>query len=1248
MSRATRLPVFVSSTFRDMDYERDLVNRVVMPTVNAELAAKGYDAEVFAVDLRWGIDVDDTLSRAARERMTLEVCVNEVRRCHPLFVGLLGARYGSIAAPDVERVARASAGLRDVGYPLSVMALEMLTAAASSDPVRPVLLARMIRDDNHGAAGAHDRGSRTRDDDLLARLKSQLREAGQTIRSYTSHWRPLTGPEGGMRLESIEFVTVLVEELLDRISKLLVLRPVQSWLETELRAHNSAAADQAEAFVGRGKDMELVAGFWTSPDPLFHAGDSDQNPLGTLRKRNGRQTLAVVGPAGVGKSSLLAWAAVSLQGSLGFGRRAYVQGGLTALSRRPSVCLLVLLAQLDPGAAARIAAAIDPEALQMTDVRPTWCEALVAQPRAPLVILDGLDRLEGPGAPESTRLEWMPLELGGRARFLVSTVDVPVLIDVLRVRPSTYVHWLAPLAPSEVADLVRQRVAAHHRRLPEPVVAALCSIPRLPRWVVVATDLLLKLMAHDYLVVGQPQARDVEPHEAIAAMLEATCVDLPEDLEKLHYEALTRLMRLSDAVAPVLFVFRASMIGGLRTDDVLATLELLEQRLVPADVALVRALLSEHIAVEHEEWSHRHESAAGGLIQMFEDAADESWLEAVAIYRRALCTHLAGLTLDDPVRVRLLALLLWEEDPIVLVQALDRPDVIPDAGVAMLLMWLGWVIRGSDGGAAARMAGELLDSGESDRELLTAADVVIGSFLPALGASATADVAALCRSKLSDIDPATRNRFGQSSAELTQVLDFATIDPAAGGVVMSVIEEVQAWQQRFLADASMLRDAPSYVESGAEMGPYVVFDLTVVIEAAVAVAVGGAEQRREDADEAKSRIAGVRAHFGRLGERARYGPAVEFMELGVMTAVRAASLAWPEGGFVPDPTDLIRVRDLVDRQRGEPGCAVLLAWLSRTWAWQELLDEDASADEAHGIGAEHRALQILEHAIWELLAFRTLVPDALTVEAEWIRCEMLYIMLLEQSDQAASACRSGQRVCVAPAAPTLLGSEAYRELAAKTLVKWVKHDIADVDGAAVIEHLRADLDGALPPGTEAFDEDLKMYEEWLLWSAVFAGQRHARLDVTLAVAERALTLQQDGRLVVDDEPVEDIVRELACELEDDLVEFAESIVDGKLVAEADSAAAADRAAGVKALRTMLTARTRPLREDVIGIVFCAALSAQLLRTAQPLHDTALLRDDVRVRATGVHRERRLLLAVDHVVASFRDRRDADDRPATNR
>ena len=910
----------------------------------------GYEAEIFAVDLRWGIDVDDTLSRAARERMTLEVCVSEVQRCHPLFVGLLGARYGWVAPPDAERAARASAGLGEIGFPLSVMALEMLTAATSSDRVRPILLARAVREADGSAPGGRDDGSQASADDLLARLKSKLWEAGQTVRTYESRWRPLTGPGGGVRLESEEFVTVLVEELLDRVAELLVLRPALPWLEAELDAHRSAAVAEAAAILGRAEDMGLIAGFWISPDQLTNAGDSRESPLGMLRKQHGRQTLAVVGPSGVGKSSLLAWAAVSPRAHEGMPTssvRAYVRVGLTVLSRRPAVCLLVLLAQLDGDAAARVAAAIDPDALQMTDVLAPWCQALADQPCAPLIVMDGLDRLESPDAIESIRLGWIPVEPGDQARFLVSTVDEPVLTDVLEVRPSTCLHWLAPLKPNEAMDLVRQIVRAHHRRLPEPVVRVLCSVPRLPRWVVVAADLLVKLMAHDYLALGQSRTPDTAPHEAIAAVLAATSAELPGDLEDLHYEALARLMRLSDTVAPVLLLFRASMIGGLRTDDVLATLELLEQRPAPADLALVRALLSEHITIEHDEWTYRHESAAGGLVRMFEDLEDDSSPEMLATYRHALCAHLMGLPVDDQVRVRLLAPLLWEEGAAVLVHALDRPDVISDGGVAVLVNWLGWLSRKSDG-AGAWIATELLDGGTSDRERLTAADVVIGSLLQALEPQERADLASLCRSTLDEIDPATRNRFGQSSAELTQAIEFVAVDPAPGGLAMQVAAQIHSWQIDYLRESSNLHDAPSYQPASGTIDAYFVFDLAVVTEAAMAVASCGVPVRREDADEARSRLASVQARVRQLSERRRYGPTPELMELSVLAAVRAASLAWPDESFVPDPADLTRVRDFVDRQRGNPGAAVVLAWLSRTWAWQELLGVDDDADGARG------------------------------------------------------------------------------------------------------------------------------------------------------------------------------------------------------------------------------------------------------------------------------------------------------------
>ena len=88
--------VFISSTFRDMHGERDLLTRFVFPELRARARAR--QIQLYEVDLRWGVTEEETRSQKA-----LEVCLSEVSRCQ-YFVGLLGERYGWVQdeypAPD--------------------------------------------------------------------------------------------------------------------------------------------------------------------------------------------------------------------------------------------------------------------------------------------------------------------------------------------------------------------------------------------------------------------------------------------------------------------------------------------------------------------------------------------------------------------------------------------------------------------------------------------------------------------------------------------------------------------------------------------------------------------------------------------------------------------------------------------------------------------------------------------------------------------------------------------------------------------------------------------------------------------------------------------------------------------------------------------------------------------------------------------------------------------------------------------
>lgn len=85
------MKVFISSTFCDLDEERDYIVRKIFPKLRADFP----DADISEVDLRWGITAEDS-----RNRMVTDLCLRYLHAAKPFFVGIIGDRYGSIFPQD--------------------------------------------------------------------------------------------------------------------------------------------------------------------------------------------------------------------------------------------------------------------------------------------------------------------------------------------------------------------------------------------------------------------------------------------------------------------------------------------------------------------------------------------------------------------------------------------------------------------------------------------------------------------------------------------------------------------------------------------------------------------------------------------------------------------------------------------------------------------------------------------------------------------------------------------------------------------------------------------------------------------------------------------------------------------------------------------------------------------------------------------------------------------------------------------
>ena len=82
-----QINVFVSSTFKDMQAERDELVKRIFPQLRKLCEERGVTWG--EVDLRWGITDEQKA-----EGKVLPICLAEIEHCRPYFIGILGERYG--------------------------------------------------------------------------------------------------------------------------------------------------------------------------------------------------------------------------------------------------------------------------------------------------------------------------------------------------------------------------------------------------------------------------------------------------------------------------------------------------------------------------------------------------------------------------------------------------------------------------------------------------------------------------------------------------------------------------------------------------------------------------------------------------------------------------------------------------------------------------------------------------------------------------------------------------------------------------------------------------------------------------------------------------------------------------------------------------------------------------------------------------------------------------------------------------
>lgn len=627
--------IFVSSTFRDMHEERDIIHERVMPALN-EYAAR-YGESVSFCDLRWGVNTEDLESEEG-SRKVLSVCLDEIDRCRPYMLVILGERYGWIPEPETMLAAEEGReGLDPDDLEKSVTALEIEYGALHNREQLGHTLFYFREFEGPAPEGYEQEDALHAQ--KLAELKARIQKlAGNNLHTYTVSW-----DSGKQVLKGMEQFAAQVTEDVKRL------------MEVDWQAYADLSPYE--------KDRRFQWDYARQKGEQFRARE---NLIGEYMEKlnHGQKLLVLTGPAGSGKSTLMARLALQLRdsgkevlpvfcGSTLFCRNAldviryivrYIEdrfslphfeekadSGRTEINRTPGAG-----AGNDGGEQGRTE--IDRWTERMKDLCAWYREKAEKE----LVILvDAADQLTADEARE--RLRFIPPDLSDKVKVVCSFLDT--------FHPEYYsgreeTETVRPLEETDKREVVKGILSFLRRELSEPV------IDRIVRKKGAANPLYLSLTVQRLVMMDKSDFEKIVEQgdgiDAITARQLEVVDSLPENLDELCMDIVHAASgKLGGYLAELAVQYIALSRYGLREKDLEGILTARGLEWNSLDFTLfIRYMKSFFLLRDDGRWDFTHRSVREGFRK---HSADTKKLH------REILEYLKKLDIRDEMRVEEIA-----------------------------------------------------------------------------------------------------------------------------------------------------------------------------------------------------------------------------------------------------------------------------------------------------------------------------------------------------------------------------------------------------------------------------------------------------------------------------------------------------------------------------------------------------------------------------------------------------------------
>ncbi|KAH3766652.1 Tetratricopeptide repeat protein [Pelomyxa schiedti] len=461
------LKIFISSTFRDMDAERNLIVKQVFPRLKQICMER--DVCLTYVDLRWGLT-----GTASDNAATLLLCLRELSQCN-VFVGMYGERYGWCLSDDFYRNPTQQDDLLKRSFDVAAKEfpwVQQLVDRSVTELEWRMVLERKTKGDV--ASFFFLRDPYYIQSDVPESERYLYKSEGPSQESKLSQLK-VTVTKSGLPCSAYNrpshLVDLMYEQLQDYLNKLYPEGSVLTPLECERVRHGWYSSTLRQVFVPQDKYNAELDSFASS-----------NTVVGVC---------AVIGSTGMGKSALLAnWIVRYNRHHPEFPCVIHHVG---ASASSTSHCLMLrrclndLLSQLGD-----TTDSIPKDDEYMIAKLPQVMQQIAQRNKRSkiILVLEGIDKLDD--TDNSSDLLWLPKILPPEIRLIVSTTPSSPSGMELKKRDAVIVELL-PLPEDSRTTVIREYLLLHGKRLTDAqeVLVKKATQTGVPRYLITLLDDIL-------------------------------------------------------------------------------------------------------------------------------------------------------------------------------------------------------------------------------------------------------------------------------------------------------------------------------------------------------------------------------------------------------------------------------------------------------------------------------------------------------------------------------------------------------------------------------------------------------------------------------------------------------------------------------------------------------------------------------------------------------------------------------------